>query len=48
MVLAKGVHTANGMLLIPEGQALTDTYIEKIRNHHRVNPFQPPMLSYCS
>lgn len=47
MVLAKGVLTANGMLLIPDGQVLTDTNVEKIRNHHRVSPLNPSMLIYC-
>lgn len=47
MVLAKGVHTANGLLLIPEGQSLSDTYIDKLRNHHRVNPINASMLVYC-
>ena len=47
MVLAKGVHTANGLLLIPEGQILNEPYIDKLRNHNRVNPIKQSLLVYC-
>ena len=47
MVLARGVYTANGLLLFPEGQSLSSTFIDKLRNHHRVNPIRQSMLVYC-
>lgn len=47
MVLAKGVYTSNGMLLIPDGQQLTETYIAKLQNHHRINPITQTLLVYC-
>jgi hypothetical protein len=46
MVVARGIYTATGMLLIPEGQQLTDTYIDKLRNHHRVQPINQTLLVY--
>lgn len=46
MILAKGVYTANGMLLIPEGQTLSETYIDKLRNHNRVNPINQSLLVF--
>ena len=47
MVLAKGIYTANGMLLIPDGQRLTETYIEKLLNHNRITPITQSLLVYC-
>ena len=47
MVLAKGIHTSNGLLLIPEGQILNEPYIAKLRNHNRVNPIKQSLLVYC-
>jgi response regulator RpfG family c-di-GMP phosphodiesterase len=47
MVLAKGIYTGNGMLLIPDGQRLSDTYIEKLRNHNRINPIAQALLVFC-
>jgi response regulator RpfG family c-di-GMP phosphodiesterase len=47
MVLAKGIYTANGILLIPDGQRLSATYIDKLHNHHRINPITQSMLVYC-
>lgn len=47
MVLAQGVHTANGLLLIPEGQILSEPYIDKLRNHNRVNPITESLVIYC-
>ena len=46
MVLAHGIHTANGLLLIPEGQMLNEPYIDKLRNHNRVNPIKQALLIY--
>lgn len=47
MVLAKSIYTANGLLLIPEGQILNEAYINKILNHHRVSPISQTLLIYC-
>jgi hypothetical protein len=47
MVLAQGIYTATGILLIPDGQRLTSTYIDKLRNHNRINPISQSLLVYC-
>lgn len=47
MVLAHGIYTANGLLLIPEGQSLNEPQIEKIQNHNRVNPITQTLMVYC-
>ena len=47
MVLAKGIYAANGLLLIPSGQVLSEPYIDKLRNHNRVNPIRQTLLVYC-
>jgi hypothetical protein len=47
MVVARGIYTANGILLIPEGQSLTAAAIEKLHNHHRVNPISQTLLVYA-
>ncbi|MCF7668324.1 MAG: response regulator [Verrucomicrobia bacterium] len=47
MVLAKGIYTANGMLLIPEGQSLSGPSISKLRNHNKINPISQELLVYC-
>ena len=47
MVLAKGIYTANGLLLIPEGQTLNTLFIDKLQNHNRVNPLKQTLLVYC-
>ena len=46
MILAKSIYTANGLLLMPEGQALSPSYIDKLFNHHRVNPIRQSLLVY--
>lgn len=46
MVLARGIYTANGMLLIPDGQRLTETSIDKVNNHNRVSPIAQSLLVY--
>lgn len=46
MTLAAGVKTPLGMLLVPEGQVLTDAQIEAIQNHHRHQPTAPGFLVY--
>jgi response regulator RpfG family c-di-GMP phosphodiesterase len=47
MVLARGIHTVNGLLLVPEGQQLNATYIEKLLNHNRVQPITQSLVVYC-
>jgi len=47
MVLAQGIYTATGILLIPDGQRLTPTYIDKVLNHNRINPISQSLLVYC-
>jgi len=47
MVLATSVHGGNGLLLVPEGQPLTEVYITKLRNHHRVTPIAQSFTIYC-
>jgi response regulator RpfG family c-di-GMP phosphodiesterase len=50
MVLARAIYTVNGLLLLPEGQVLTRTHIDRIRNFHNVHPigdriyvYRPPL-----
>lgn len=47
MTLASGVYTANGLLLMAEGQTLNPTYIEKLLNHDRVQPITQSLVVYC-
>ena len=47
MVLAQGIYSENGMLLIPDGQRLTATYIAKLLNYNRINPISQSLLVYC-
>jgi response regulator RpfG family c-di-GMP phosphodiesterase len=47
MILAKGIYTSNGMLLMPEGQVLSEPAIAKLRNHNRVNPIRQTLVVYC-
>jgi response regulator RpfG family c-di-GMP phosphodiesterase len=47
MVLAQGIYSENGVLLIPDGQRLTSTYIDKLMNYNRINPIAQSLLVYC-
>ncbi|KAB2653636.1 MAG: response regulator [Verrucomicrobia bacterium] len=47
MVLAKGIYTPNGLLIVPEGQLLNVDAIGKIVNHNRTNPIIQSLLVYC-
>ncbi len=47
MVLAKGIYTANGLLLAAEGQLLSEPFIDKLRNHNRINPITQALLVYA-
>jgi len=47
MVLAQGIYSDNGVLLMPDGQRLTATYIDKLLNYNRINPISQSLLVYC-
>jgi hypothetical protein len=46
MILAQGIYTHNGMLLVPEGQRLNATFIEKVLNHNRIQPIKQSLVVY--
>jgi response regulator RpfG family c-di-GMP phosphodiesterase len=47
MVLSRGIYTPSGLLLVPEGQLLNATYIEKVLNYNRVQPLVQTLTVYC-
>ena len=47
MLLARGIYNTTGLLLVPEGQCVTQTALEKVRNHDRINPIAQSLLVYC-
>jgi len=47
MVLADGIYSKGGMLLIPDGQRLAATYIDRLPNFNRIKPIAPSLLAYC-
>jgi response regulator RpfG family c-di-GMP phosphodiesterase len=47
MVLAQGIYSENGVLLMPDGQRLTATYIDKLLNYNRINPISQSLMVYC-
>jgi len=47
MILAKGIYTPTGLLLVPEGQQLNATYIEKVLNYNRIQPIVQSLVVYC-
>lgn len=46
MVIAHGIYTAFGVLLIPEGQTLAEPHINLLRNHSRISPITQSLLVY--
>ncbi len=46
MVLANGIYSPHGLLLIGEGQALSPGTIAKIRSHNQVTPINQRLLVY--
>lgn len=44
MVLANGIYSPHGLLLIGEGQSLSPATIAKIRNHNQVTPISQRLL----
>jgi response regulator RpfG family c-di-GMP phosphodiesterase len=47
MVIAQGIYSAFGILLIPEGQTLAETHIALLKNHNRMSPITQALLVYC-
>ncbi len=47
MVLANGIYSPHGLLLIGEGQSLSPATIAKIRNHNQVTPINQRLLVYA-
>lgn len=47
MILARGIYSENGVLLIPSGQRLTETYIKKLVSHDRQHPLTQSLVVYC-
>ena len=47
MVLASGIYTPNGLLLVQEGKMLNATYIEKVLNYHRFQPIVQSLTVFC-
>ncbi len=47
MVLATGIYTYNGVLLIPEGQVLNQPQIDKLKNHNLMSPITQNLVIYC-
>jgi response regulator RpfG family c-di-GMP phosphodiesterase len=46
MVLAKGIYNANGILLMADGQQLSEAYIDNLRIHDRLHPIAQPLFVY--
>ncbi len=46
MVLATGIYSPHGLLLIGEGQELSPATIAKIRSHNQITPIQQRLLVY--
>lgn len=46
MVLASAIYTAHGLMLVPEGQPLSEPAIDKLRSHHRTTPITQSLLVY--
>jgi hypothetical protein len=44
MVLANGIYSPHGLLLIGEGQPLNHATIAKIRSHDKVTPISQRLL----
>ncbi len=47
MTLSRCIYTSNGLVLVPEGQQLNATYIEKLLNHNRIQPLGQTLVVYC-
>lgn len=47
MILARGIYTPNGILLIPKGQELSGPSIDKLLNHNQIQPINQSLVVYC-
>jgi response regulator RpfG family c-di-GMP phosphodiesterase len=47
MILARGIYTSGGLLLIPEGLELNSATIETLVYHNRVHPITESLAVYC-
>jgi|SRR6185503_1075677 response regulator RpfG family c-di-GMP phosphodiesterase len=47
MVLARGVYSRHGLQIAPDGQSLTEAYIERILRHHRLKPITQSLVVYA-
>lgn len=47
MILARGIYTANGLLLMPEDQPLSEPEIEKMHRHNQVHAITQSLYVYC-
>ncbi len=47
MVLASGIYTSSGVLLIRAGEPLSAPHIDKLRNHNLVSEITQSLLVYC-
>ncbi len=47
MVLARGIYSRRGELLLPEGQALDPACIEQLRSQNQLESFPQSLLVYC-
>jgi response regulator RpfG family c-di-GMP phosphodiesterase len=47
MVLASAIYTAHGLMLVPEGQPLSEPAIDKLKTHHNTVPITQSLLVYC-
>lgn len=46
MVMARGLHTPGGMLLVAEGQLLDEHFVHRLQQHNRVDPTAERLLVY--
>ena len=46
MVLAKGIYSPSGLLLIPEKERLTHSIIKKIKEHDFANPITQRLMVF--
>ncbi len=46
MVLAKGIYNSKGLLILPEGQQLSEAWISKLLAHNRVSPIHQLLQIY--
>jgi hypothetical protein len=46
MVLARGIYTAEGLLLVPGGQPLNEPCIDQVRRHYQIHPLRQPLWVY--